>query len=402
MDLTPHEEKILELIKKHPEVVSDPEIRRQVAKKNSLSEKTLRNRIADFKKYGLLGSDKRIISVQKTQQIINESDEIDLLAIWNILLQKKWSIFKITSFFTAIGIIYSLLATPYFQSTISLYPAGEIGETSSGFGGNLKGLAESFGIGRLGPAPTYNIPDIINSRRLKKDVVLKSWTNSLYPNGSSLIKYWEIDKPTRFAPSKWISKLFPAGGFSADPYHKYIETAIAKLSELISVEEEDSGLIIVSVLMEDPGLAAGIANYIAEFVKDFISVEQHREAVKNKAFIYDQQMQAKEELAHSEEELAEFRKQHPIALDTPDLQLARGRFIRNIEENQAVYITLRQQHEMAKIEEAKENLLVNILDSAEPAVKREKPKRKLIVILSLFCGVFVSIPIIIFYENFSK
>ena len=124
MNLTPHEEKILELIKKHPEVVSDPEIRRQVAKKNSLSEKTLRNRIADFKKYGLLGSDKRIISVQKTQQIINESDEIDLLVVWNILLQKKWSIFKITGFFTTIGIIYSLLATPYFQSTISLYPAG--------------------------------------------------------------------------------------------------------------------------------------------------------------------------------------------------------------------------------------------------------------------------------------
>ena len=94
MDLTPHEEKILELIKKHPEVVSDPEIRRKVAEKNSLSEKTLRNRIADFKKYGLLGADKRVISVQKTQQIINESDEIDLLAVWNILVLKKWLIFN--------------------------------------------------------------------------------------------------------------------------------------------------------------------------------------------------------------------------------------------------------------------------------------------------------------------
>ncbi|MDP6142896.1 MAG: Wzz/FepE/Etk N-terminal domain-containing protein, partial [Candidatus Marinimicrobia bacterium] len=156
MDLTPHEEKILELIRKHPEVVSDPEIRRQVAEKNSLSEKTLRNRIADFKKYGLLGSDKRVIAVQKTQQIINESDEIDLRAVWNILALKKWLIFKITGLFTTIGIIYSLLATPYFQSTISLYPAGEIGEISSGFGENLKGLAESFGIGGLGPAPSYN------------------------------------------------------------------------------------------------------------------------------------------------------------------------------------------------------------------------------------------------------
>ena len=390
MDLTPHEEKILELIKKHPEVVSDPEIRRKVAEKNSLSEKTLRNRIADFKKYGLLGSDKRVIAVKKTQQIINESDEIDLRAVWNILALKKWLIFKITGLFTTIGIIYSLLATPYFQSTISLYPAGEIGEISSGFGGNLKGLAESFGIGGLGPAPTYNIPDIINSRRLKKDVVLKSWNNSLYPNGSNLIKYWEIDKPTWFTPRKWIAKLLPSGGFSADPYQQYIETAIEKLGELILVDEEVSGLITVSVLMEDPRLAAGIANYIAEFVKDFISVEQHREAVKNKNFIYGQQMEAKNELALSEEKLAEFRKQNPIALDTPDLQLARGRLIRNIEENQAVYITLRQQFEIAKIEEAKENLLVNILDNAEPSVNKAKPKRKLIVLFVFFASLFLS------------
>jgi hypothetical protein len=154
--------------------------------------------------------------------------------------------------------------------------------------------------------------------------------------------------------------------------------------------------------MEDPRLAAGIANYIAEFVKDFISVEQHREAVKNKAFIYDQRMQAKEELALSEEELTEFRKQHPIALDTPDLQLARGRLIRNIEENQAVYITLRQQYEIAKIEEAKENLLVNILDIAEPAVEKTKPKRKLIMVLSLFCGLLGSILFVFVREAIHK
>ena len=390
MDLTPHEKKILELIRKYPKVITDPAIRRQVAEKNNLSEKTLRNRIADFKKYGLLDMDKKIVSEKSSKYLTTENNEIDLLTVFNILAQQKWSIFKITSFFTAFGIIYSLLATPYFQSTISLYSAGEIGETSSGFGENLKGLAKSFGVVGLGSAPTYNIPDIINSRRLKKDIVLKSWTNSLYPNGSNMIKYWEIDKTIWFVPKKWISKLLPSSGFSADPFQLYIETAIKKLSELISVNEEASGLITVSVLMEDPELAAGIANYIAEFVKDFISVEQHREAVKNKAFIYKQQMQAKEELALSEEDLTEFRKQHPLALDTPDLQLARGRFIRNIEENQAVYITLRQQFEIAKIEEAKENLLVNILDNAEPGVYKVKPKRKLIVFFVLFSGLFLS------------
>ena len=127
-------------------------------------------------------------------------------------------------------------------------------------------------------------------------------------------------------------------------------------------------------------------------------MEQRREAEKNKSFIYDQQIQAKVELALSEEELTEFRKQHPIALDTPDLQLGRGRLIRNVEANQAVYITLRQQYEMAKIEEAKENLLVNILDVADPAVEKTKPKRTLIVILAFLSGLFLVVLFIFIKE----
>ncbi|SVB25951.1 uncharacterized protein METZ01_LOCUS178805, partial [marine metagenome] len=202
VDLTPHEKKILELIRKYPKVITDPAIRREIAEKNNLSEKTLRNRIADFKKYGLLGTDKKIVSEKSPKPLITKSDEINLVAVWYTLIQRKWFIFKITGLFTTIGIIYSVLATPYYKSTISLYPAGEISESSSILGGNFKGVAESFGFGGLGSAPTYNIPDIINSRRLKKDIVLKLWINSLYPNGSNLIKYWVIDKPTWFAPRK--------------------------------------------------------------------------------------------------------------------------------------------------------------------------------------------------------
>ena len=66
-----------------------------------------------------------------------------------------------------------------------------------------------------------------------------------------------------------------------------------------------------------------------------------------------------------------------------------------ITENRAVYTTLRQQFEIAKIEEAKEQLLVNILDYAEPAVEKTKPKRTFIVIFCLFLGILLSISYVI-------
>ena len=57
MKLTPHEQKILLLVKSNPDIITNSKIRAKIAKNNGLSEKTLRNRIGDLKKYGLLNID---------------------------------------------------------------------------------------------------------------------------------------------------------------------------------------------------------------------------------------------------------------------------------------------------------------------------------------------------------
>ena len=396
MELSQHEQKILDIVNNHPEILDDPEKRAHIAELYGLSEKTLRNRIAELKKYGFIGSNSKVIKSER-KPLITENDEINLAAILDIIKLEKIFILKLTLFFTMIGLIYSLLATLYFRSTISMYPAGELSQ-SSGVLGEFQGLAKTFGMGSLGPAPTYNIPDIINSRRLKKDIVQKIWKTQNFPEGSNLVTFWELDKPKFFSPRKWISKFLPKGNFIADSNAKLIHEAILDLDDLITVREEISGLITVSILMQDPTLASNIANYIANYVKDFISYEQHREAQRNRKFVEDQKSDAKIQFELSEELLTSFRKKHPIPRDTPELQMQRSRLESGIEENRAVYITIRQQYEIAKIEEAKEKLLINILDIAEPAIKKDKPKRTLIVLLSLFGGFMVSIPIALFRD----
>ena len=397
MELSQHEQKILDIVNNHPEILDDPEKRAHIAELYGLSEKTLRNRIAELKKYGFIGSNSKVIKSER-KPLITENDEINLAAILDIIKLEKIFILKLTLFFTMIGLIYSLLATLYFRSTISMYPAGELSQ-SSGVLGEFQGLAKTFGMGSLGPAPTYNIPDIINSRRLKKDIVQKIWKTQNFPEGSNLVTFWELDKPKFFSPKKWISKFLPKGNFIADSNAKLIHEAILDLDDLITVREEISGLITVSILMQDPTLASNIANYIANYVKDFISYEQHREAQRNREFVEDQKSDAKIQLESSEELLTSFRKKHPIPRDTPELQMQRSRLESGIEENRAVYITIRQQYEIAKIEEAKEKLLINILDIAEPAIKKDKPKRTLIVLLSLFGGFMISIPIVLYRNN---
>ena len=58
MKLTPHEKKILSLIENDPEIINDTKKRAKIAKDNGLSEKTLRNRIGDLKKYGVISIDR--------------------------------------------------------------------------------------------------------------------------------------------------------------------------------------------------------------------------------------------------------------------------------------------------------------------------------------------------------
>ena len=397
MKLTPHEQKILKIINDNPKVVDNPNIRSKVAKKYQLTEKTLRNRIAELRKRGLLEKKSNAQS-DENKPLITENDEINLNAVWDIIHKNKKFLFKFSSCTTLIGLAYSLLATIYFASRISLYPAGEL-IRGAGSLGDFQGLAKSFGLGALGSAPTYNIPDIINSRKLKKDIVLKKWENKKHPDGSNLIAFWGLDKPSFFSPLSTIRKILPSGNISVNKSDKELDEAILQLDELIGVKEEISGLISVTVLMQDPQLASDIANYIAEYVKNFISVEQKREATRNRAFIEKQMEEAKSQNEKSEDLLTEFRKRNPLRLDTPSIEMIRERLESAVEENRAVYITLRQQFEIAKIDEAKEKLLINILDTAEPAVKKAKPKRTLIVALSFFAGLLFAIPFAIYFDR---
>ena len=143
--------------------------------------------------------------------------------------------------------------------------------------------------------------------------------------------------------------------------------------------------------MEEPQLAADIANYYAKFIKKYIAEELEIQSRKYRQFIEERMESAISELSASEDILTQFRKSHTILLEPPEIQLQRGRLERNVQVNQQVYITLKQQYEIAKIEELKELPIVNILDYAEPAAEKDSPKRTLIILFNFFSGLFIGL-----------
>lgn len=327
------------------------------------------------------------------------NETVNIKKIYDIMINHKKFIIKTTLVFFLVSIIYVSFKTDYYKATISLYAAGELDDSS--LLGQYGSLVENLGFATT-PSSNYYIPDIIDSRSLKKEIIQKKWFNSKTKTETNLIKYWGIDKIGFIGGFlKVIKSIFVSNKFKNIEISQ-LNRAIEHLDDLIYVDERNSGLIIVSIHMEEPKLASDIANYISDYVVDFIENEQRKFADKSKDFIIDRMQISKQELNESEEKLTAFRQKHPLVLDTPDLQLDRARLVRTLDVNQRVFITLREQLEIAKIEASKERLFINILDKAEQNPNRDKPNRILLISIITLCGLFISIIFQIIKFNIKK
>jgi uncharacterized protein involved in exopolysaccharide biosynthesis len=62
------------------------------------------------------------------------------------------------------------------------------------------------------------------------------------------------------------------------------------------------------------------------------------------------------------------------------------RSIRNVKYYEAIFEVLAKQFELAKIDEAKDSSLIQVLDKAIPAERKSEPKRALIVLTGVIVG----------------
>ncbi|MFC2137583.1 Wzz/FepE/Etk N-terminal domain-containing protein [Bacteroidota bacterium] len=304
----------------------------------------------------------------------NSNDEIDLIQLFIKIWGYKKFIILFTSIVVLIGVLYALLAKPYYQSTITLYQTkNEKGSTSG-----ISALASQFGFGGMGTKSDYNLGDLINSRKISEKIIYNKWVTEKCDTLINLVNFWEI---------------------KAETEGKIKKNACDRIKGTITYSENnETGLISISVLMEEPQLAADIANYLAEVLNEYIKNDQKTSTKENIKYIEERLATVKAELRQAEEELKDFREKNRDITMSPELQLESGRFMRKVTIKQEVYLTLEQQNELALIELVKETPVINVLDEAIKPELRTKPKRKLIVIISGFIGGFLSIFIVIILE----
>ena len=139
-------------------------------------------------------------------QIIKD-DEIDFRVFFQVLWNDRKRIIQITAVITLIGVLYALLITPLYKSTITMYPSGQ---ESGGQLSQLQGMAANFGIDMGSGDPSFHIPDIVQSRRIKTELISHKWNSEKFETPVNLIHYWAINDTTGISlnPINWIKALF--------------------------------------------------------------------------------------------------------------------------------------------------------------------------------------------------
>jgi uncharacterized protein involved in exopolysaccharide biosynthesis len=145
-------------------------------------------------------------------------------------------------------------------------------------------------------------------------------------------------------------------------------------------------MITISGLAEDPEFAAALVNTSIAQIREYFRLTMDLSARRKRMQIELRMEQVSDSLRLAEEQLRDFRENNRVVSNSPQLMLEQNRLVREVEIQNAVYVELAKQLELARIEELGSTPVINILDEAEVPVQRVRPKRKQMVLYTVFLG----------------
>lgn len=316
-------------------------------------------------------------------EILVDKTEIESPIDWIGLLYAIWEsrklIATVTGIVTVLAIVVSLLLPNYYRSACILLPETDQNKLGGLIG--LTGLASLAGI-NFGEVPLEVLyPDIILSEAVLKEAIYHSYHSTEWGKKVNLIQYWNIDK-----------------GDSLWDYEMALETIRKEL--VISVERK-TNIVGVAILTKEPQLSADIIRNIVSSLDRFLRTKKVTNATEQRLWIESRLEEVKVDLKEAEDGVREFREKNRRIIDSPKLLLEQERLIREVEINSTLFVELKKQYEIAKIEEIKNIPIINVMDPARPAGRKSSPKRTYIVIVLFLVSGFSACLFVLFRRKYS-
>lgn len=367
------------------------------------------------------------------------SDEINLLDYLIVLLKRKRLILGITFGAAIITAIVSLITPPIYKAETKILPPQQSSSSAAQLLSQFGGAAGLVG-GAVGIKTTNDLYiGLLKSRPVLDRIIERFRFMELYKTKShedarlvlvgalktqddkksGIITIGVEDKDPKRAAELANAFVEELGNLNnvlavteAAQRRFFFEEQLKDTKEaLIKSEESIKGFMERTGAIKIDEQAKAVIEGIAQLRAQIAAKEVQLKVMRTYATPQNPDIQrTEEELRGLREQLSklEVRTSH----NNPDTLMTTGRipslgteYIRKLREfkyNEALYEILLKQYGAAKLDEAREAAIIQVIEKAIPPEKRVKPKRRQMVMIAMFTGFFFSIFAAFFMEYIEK
>jgi uncharacterized protein involved in exopolysaccharide biosynthesis len=374
--------------------------------------------------------------------IASENDEISLLDLLIVLAAKKRMIFWVSAIFALLGIVISLVLPKRYTATVTLLPPQQNSSVSAALAsqlGNLGGMAALAG-GSLGlKNPNETFVAMLKSRTVEEATIehfglmkeyherylslaRKAFESHATVDGSGkdgLIHISIEDRdPNRAAElaNGYVAQFRTLSQHLAITeasqrrlfFEQQLELAkdnLASAEEAMKVAEQKTGMIQLD------SQARALIESAASLRAQIITREVQLQGMQTYASERNAQLvQAQQELNGLRSQLAKLGGSEDSGSGglmlpkgkVPEAGLEYVRKLRDVKYYEAIFEILARQFEAAKLDEAKQGALIQVVDSAVPPDRKSSPKYSLILIGAVGAGFLIGVFVALFQAGFRR
>lgn len=366
---------------------------------------------------------------------VEAEEEINLLELLRVVVRNLPLIAKITATAALLSVVYSLTLTNVYTAKATLLPpqkdsGGGAAALLASMGGGLAGLAGGLG----GSADLYL--GILKSRTVTDSVIKRLDLNTELKSKNAddtrrklqgLVKfqagkdgiititadYKDPAKAALFANTfidELQKKSLQLNLTKASTERSFLEKRLVVVKQDLKNAEEDMKIFQEKnkTIKADSQAAAAIEG-IARLRAEMVSKEVQLAALRNS--MTDENSEVKTLLAGISKLRSQLNAMSgsgggggviPSVGNAPAIGVEYIRRLRELKTQEALYEQLTKQFELAKINEARDSSSIQVLDEAVAPLRKSKPKRSLIVILTTVTAFFCSVFLVFIREYLAK
>jgi len=314
---------------------------------------------------------------KKEKQGLNFSSVDLLIYMW----EKKW-ILIIISFLAAVSsIVISLQIKEKFESTVVMFPTTGASISKSLLSANYTGRQDAYGFGEEEQAE--QLLQVLNSEQIRGRIIQKY----------NLLEHYGIDPSDKYPYTELANE--------------YTDNINFRRTDLMSVE--------ISVMDENPQIAADIANDIAALIDTVFNTMKQERALAAFELVKQEYSEAEQSVRSLQDSLTEVGGDISRSLSRLG-GTSIGQIAQALAANGGTFITLtnhldheterlsdlRQRYQEARVESIQELPYKFIVDKAYASEKKAYPKRSVIVMVSTASAFLFALILLIIIDSLQE